>query len=309
MMNITNPYRYSRPKDGVECNLKQKYSLWSHYSVNLPSAVDARYLGNNRIIGEYFFPIGKEQAPLAILIHGMGNKSVIPCRMLARTLAKEGIASFILYLVFHTRRSPQPIREKYPHLSAEEWFESYQISVVDVLQVLDWAQSRPELKRDKISVTGISYGGFISSIAMSLDERIRAGVLIVTGGNSDKITKYSLLLRHQYHIDEDEFFQNQKDYSQYLAEVKEKGFENVIAAKSSYLTDPVTFSHLMKKRPLMMVNARWDEMIPKEATMDLWESCQKPPILWFPATHATIWVWYPWIGKRISSFLKNVFEK
>jgi cephalosporin-C deacetylase-like acetyl esterase len=306
---MINPYLYSPLTRGVKCYLKQKTPLWSHYTIDMPSAIDALHLGNNRITGEYFFPTGKAQAPLAILVHGMGNRSVIPCRMMAGTLAKQGIASFILYLVFHDKRIPAAIKGKYPRLSAEEWFESYQISVVDIHQVLDWAQNRPEIISAKISVAGISYGGFVSSIAMALDERIKAGIFIVCGGNSDKIAKSSLLLRWQYHVKEEEYRRNQAAYSQYLAEVKEKGFQNVIAGRNSYLTDPITFTYMMKYRPVMMVNALWDEMIPKKATVDLWEFLRKPPISWFPATHATIWVWYPWIGRRISAFLKTVFEK
>jgi esterase/lipase len=308
-MNMMNPYLYFSPTDGVQCDLSRKTSLWSQYEVYIPSAIDAHYLGNNRITGDYYFPAGKDKAPLAILIHGMGNRSVIPCRMIARTLAKQGIASFILYLVFHKKRIPLSIKGKYPRLSPEEWFESYQISVVDIRQVLDWAQSRSEIIADEIAIAGISFGGFVSSIAMALDDRIKAGIFIVSGGNSDKITKHSFLLRRSFPTREDEFLQNQAAYFQYLSEVKEKGFENVIAGRSCYLTDPVTFTYLMVNRPLLMVNALWDEMIPKEATLALWESCQKPPISWFPATHATIWVWYPWIGKRISGFLKGVFEK
>jgi dienelactone hydrolase len=224
--------------------------------------------------------------------------------MIARTLAKKGIASFILYLIFHTYRVPDSIKGRYPRLTAEEWFENYQISVTDVRQVIDWAQTRPEIDRANIGVVGISLGSFVSGIAMGLDKRIKAGVLVESGGNSDKITRYSWLLRWQYKTDPAEFERNQAVYAQYLAEVQEKGFENVAAAKSSYFTDSMTFSPYLRNRPLMMINALMDEMIPRAATMDLWKSCGKPPIGWYPATHASIWVWYPLIGRRIEKFFK-----
>lgn len=206
---MINPYEYSPNSDGTKCELEEETTLYSHFSVNLPSAISGEYLGNNRIIGEYVFPKNREKAPLALLIHGMGNRSVVPCKMLSLTLAKQGIASFVLYLVFHSKRSPEAIKRKYPRLSAEEWFESYQISVTDIRQVLDWAESRSDIIADKISIAGISFGGIISAIAMGLDERIKAGVLIVSGGNSDKITRDSLLMRWQYHITKDEFRHNQ----------------------------------------------------------------------------------------------------
>lgn len=246
--------------------------------------------------------------PLAILIHGMGDRSVFPCRLMAHTLAKNGIACFVLYLVFHRTRAPEVIRKKYPRLSAEEWFESYQISVTDIQQVIDWSSSRSEILQDKIAVAGISFGGIISSIAMALDKRIQAGVFIVSGGNSEKITRYSFLLRSQYKHNAQEFRRDQECYAQYLDEVTERGFENVIAGKSSYLTDPVTFSGYMKNRPVLMINALWDEMIPRVATLDLWEAYGKPSISWYPATHASIWLWYPLMGPRILGFLQSAFK-
>jgi hypothetical protein len=30
----------------------------------------------------------------------------------------------------------------------------------------------------------------------------------------------------------------------------------------------MTFAHLLQQRPLLMINARWNEFIPKEATLD-----------------------------------------
>jgi cephalosporin-C deacetylase-like acetyl esterase len=305
---MINPYSYVRQDNGVNINLKEETRRWFHYRVDFPSAQSLKYLGNNRVVGEYIFPRNVEKAPLAILIHGMGERSVIPCRLIAHTLARHGIASFSLYLVFHQYRAPDSMKGKYPGLTAEEWFESYQLSVTDIRQVVDWAAGRKEIIQDQISVVGISFGGFISTIAMALDDRIKAGVFIVTGGNSDKITRQSLLLRFQYKQSRDDYLRNQDAYRLYLSEVSEKGFESVIAGKSSYLTDPLTFSKYVKNRPVIMINAFWDEMIPRGATLDLWKAYGKPPITWFPATHASIWLWYPLMGRKISAFHKSVFK-
>jgi cephalosporin-C deacetylase-like acetyl esterase len=305
---MINPYSYNRTNDGYNICLKEETSFWSLYSIDFPSARYLECLGTNRVIGEYYYPKGLKKAPLAILIHGMGDRSVVPCRMLAHTFAKKGIASFVLYLVFHKKRVPDSIKGKYPSLSAEEWFESYQLSVVDICQIIDWAAKREEIVQNKISIVGISFGGMISAIAMGLENRIKAGVFIVTGGNSDKITRHSFLLRHVYKQDPDEYQRNQESYNLYLTEVKEKGFEKATAAKNSYLTDPLTFAQNLRDRPILMVNALWDEMIPRVATKDLWKYCGEPSISWYPATHASIWMWYPLMGRRISSFLKSSLE-
>lgn len=302
---MINAYAYTKQNNGINSRIIEESTLGLRYSVSFPSAQTGGCLGNNPVKGEFLLPRGSEKKPLAILVHGMGNSSAAPCRRIARTLAQKGIATFILYLIFHKNRTHEIVQKKYPKLTAEEWFESYRISVTEVRQVVDWAGSRPEIQQDQVSVVGISYGSFVSSIAMALDSRIKAGIFIVSGGNSEKLTKHSLLLRWQYKLNKAEYLRNQEYYRQYLKEVAEKGFEKAASGKNGYFTDPMTFSVYLKNRPIMMLNAMWDEMIPKSATLDLWQSYGKPPIHWYPSTHASIWLWYPLMGSRIADFLKS----
>lgn len=305
MPSLDNPYKYTPSHDGFNLQLKQTTDKWLHYAVDFPSAHPGDFAGSKTVFGEYFCPQNASKVPLVILVHGMGDCSVAPCKLLARTLLKKGMACFILYLVFHESRMPSSIKERFPHMTTEEWFESYKISVTDIRQVADWASTRQELNAEKVSVVGISFGGFISAIAMGLDQRLKAGVFVVSAGNSEKMTHNSPILKRGYKHSEAEYHENQLAYGQYLAEVADKGFENVIPTKKSYLTDPMTFAGYLKKRPVMMVNAFWDEMVPRSATLDMWRACGKPRILWFPATHASIWMWYPIIGWKIASFLKS----
>jgi len=304
-----NPYSYTSDKPRYNLHLKEATSKWLHYNVDFPSAHPTRYEENNTVRGEYFQPRNVDSAPLAVLIHGWGDYSIIPCKLLARALASKGIACFVLYLVFHTTRMPEVVKNRLPVLTPEEWFEGYQVSVIDVRQVADWAGDRAEINQEQIAVIGISLGGFISTITMGIDKRIRAGVFVVTGGDSGKITRKSRRsdFRKHYNYNEVEYHQNQSQYARYLAEVAEKGFENVDPARKFFLTDPMTFASYLRKRPVLMVNALWDEAIPREAALDFWEACGKPAIAWFPATHASIWLWYPFISRKIGRFLTLTF--
>jgi len=306
-----NPYRYPSDEPRFNLELKQTTSGWSCYTVDFPSAHPTPYEESNTARGEYFLPRSAESAPLVILLHGMGDISVIPCRLLARTLAKRGIACFVLYLVFHSNRLPEALRERLPNdLTPEEWFEGYRASVINTRQVVDWAGTRPEINKEHIGVIGISLGGFISSIAMGIDNRIKAGVFLVTGGNSEKIVQKARLtaFRKRYKRTEAEYNDIQNAYAQYLGEAAEKGFENVTPARKSFLTDPMTFAPRLRQRPILMLNALWDEFIPKQTTLDLWEACERPAIVWFPATHVAIWLWYPVIKGKIARFLSATFD-
>jgi hypothetical protein len=205
---------------------------------------------------------------------------------------------------------PEVIRNRLPlFLTPEEWFEGYRASVIEIRQIIDWASSRPELAKEQVGVIGISLGGFVSTIAMGVDKRIKAGVFLVAGGNSEKITwntkSQSIMKGHG--CTETECHQIRSYYPQYLDEIAEKGFGNVTPAKECFLTDTLTFAPYLWERPILMLNALWDEAIPKEATLDFWEACNRPSIMWLPGTHVTFWLWYPLIERKITGFLSSTF--
>ncbi len=306
-----NPYSYASVEPRFSLHLKETTDNCLHYTVGFLSAYPAQRQEHRTVLGEYFQPRKADNAPLVILLHGMGDYSVFPCKLLARSLVKKGIACFILYLVVHSKRMPEIKGRRFPSLTPEEWFESYQISVIDVRQVIDWAGGRDEIDKEKIAVIGISFGGFISAIAMSIDERIKSGVFIVMGGNGEKIAQQSKVgtIRKEYRRTDAEYNHIQESYRQYLAEVDENGFENVTPARDSFLTDPMTFAYRLRRRSVLMINALWDEAIPREAALDFWETCGRPAIKWFPATHAAIWLWYPFINREIVGFLSSTFKR
>ena len=84
--------------------------------------------------------------------------------------------------------------------------------------------------------------------------------------------------------------------------------DNITPPYRSFLTDPLTYASLIRSRPLLMINALGDELIPREATLDLWKAAGKQAILWLPGTHITLWLWYPVIRHRIEAFLNSVFK-
>ena len=197
-----------------------------------------------------------------------------------------------------------------PRLSDDEWFEIYRTAVVEVRQVVDWAERRNEIDERRVAVLGVSFGGFISAITMGVDDRITAGVLVVSGGNSGTIVHRARAraVHKGYRGTEAEYQAVQKEYARYLAQVAENGFEGVTPTRRSFLNDPMTFAGYLRQRPVLMINARWDEFIPREAVLDFWEACGRPAITWLPATHTAIWLWYRLIRRRIGRFLASAFE-
>jgi hypothetical protein len=70
----------------------------------------------------------------------------------------------------------------------------------------------------------------------------------------------------------------------------------------------MTYARYLRDRPLLMINARRDAVIPRQATLDFWEASGRPPIAWLPGGHVSIWLWYPVICRKINRFLRSSFR-
>jgi dienelactone hydrolase len=300
-----NPYNYPDIEPSFDLELSQTTSSWLRYAVKFQVAKPTRYKENNVAYGDYYRLRKGSSRLLAILVHGWGDRSLIPCRMLARDLSRKGIASFVLYLVFHQRRMADVVKKRLPNLTPEEWFEGYRTSVIDIRQIIDWAGKNGDINKDHIAVIGISLGGMISAISMGVDKRIGAGVILVAGGNYQG---RAWLSRAEPGHSEVEYAQSESLYTHYLNEVTKRGLDNVHPPKKSYLTDPLTFASQLRERPLLMLNAKWDERIPKQSTLDLWNASGNPEIKWYPGTHSSIWLLYPLLLRRIINFLNSAFS-
>ena len=303
--HFSSPFAY--PADVPQFSISPEHGngRWLRSSVTFSSPLTTPYPGMNTASGEYYQPKTDVDAPLVILLHGWGDHSAIPCRWLARGLAGKGFGAFLLRLPTHTSRFPPELRERAHDLTMEEWLTMYRVGVSDLRRVTDWASAAGRGGRP-VAVIGLSLGGFMASIAMGIDERITAGVLLVTGGNSEKIMQMGRLARFRHLRQRDsEYRQGQKEYRQFRQEVMARGLDAVVPPKLSYLIDPLTYAHLLRNRPLLMVNARWDEFVPREAALDLWQECGRCAISWFASNHTGIWLYYPLILGGILRFLRQ----
>lgn len=306
-MPSINPYTYANIKPDFSLQLIKQNKYYRHFNVTFPVASLNYYHGGEIAKGEYFETVKNNGAPLAILVHGWGDHSVVPFRLMIPELLKKGFACFILYQPFHDSRFPEEMKPRLNHLTPDEWFTGYQMAVTDIRRIIDWASENNHSELRKVAVVGLSLGAFVSSIAMGIDPRINAGVFLVHGGNTGKITQLSRIshfrkgLRHPIK----EYEKSQRNYSEYLQEVVSKGFENVFPEQKSFLIDPLTYAHLLKGRPSLMINALWDEFIPEVASIDFWQACGQCKRIVLPATHASIWLWYPLITRKIDAFLSS----
>ena len=305
-----HPYDYTITALDFNARQVARTSSRVHYEVTIPAAIDTNYEKPTAIIGDFFMPNNKKQTPLTILIPGLGDQSAVPCLNMARNLVKQGISAFVLYPIFHSGRTPEIREGQSLPTTPGGWLEVFQFTVTDVRRVIDWAVSRDEVDEKMIGIIGASAGGMISAITMSIERRILAGIFITMGGNNEELSwgAENNAGRTMHSCSRDECRNAYSKYPRYLEEVTRKGFQNVTPAKECFLFDTLTFAACLRERPILMINALQDEMVPKRSVKDFWEACGKPQIVWLPNTHTGIFSSQHIINNEITSFLYSTFK-
>lgn len=153
---------------------------------------EVRYAGEpwqgrpTRVFGYYARPAtppgeAPRRLPAMVLVHGGGGTAFPEW---ARLWAARGYAALAMDL---GGRGPnrQPLSDGGPDQNDEWKFRRlkdgvrntwpYQ-SVAAVIRAVSLLRSVPEVDRDRIGITGISWGGYLTSLVMSLDDRLKVAI-------------------------------------------------------------------------------------------------------------------------------------
>lgn len=198
---------------------------------------------------------GDPPYPTVILMHGLGDsKTVDYVEAGNRLLFEAG------YAVLRLDISNHGDRRKYDYdfsLTDGYRFWSRDIiiqTVFDLRRAVDFMVQKPDLDQERIGYLGISLGGMIGTIFCGVDQRVKVPVIILAGGNLNLM------------FGSDAFSGQTRDF---LA-----------------LIDPINFVELIAPRPLLMINAENDDVIPPVTSKLLFRKAGDPKkIIWYPAKH------------------------
>ena len=130
-------------------------------------------------------------------------------------------------------------------------------TVFDLRRAVDFIHTREELDHDRIGYFGISLGGIIGTIFCSVEERIEVPVIVLAGGSLNLM------------FGKDALSGDTKDYLSII--------------------DPINYVAKISPRPLLMINAENDDVVPPITSKLLFKTAKDPKeIIWYPAKHHDI---------------------
>jgi BAAT / Acyl-CoA thioester hydrolase C terminal len=198
-----------------------------------------------------------------------------PTKKVAAYLAGHGMAS----LLFLSRSSFTGNSEKdFPTLAVQ--IHDY---VVEVRQSLDWLTRQPSIDSNRIGLLGMSLGAIVGTLVGGADPRIRSEVLLLGGGDLPGIifsTHERSFVKMRYRL-----MEKQRLSPQALKQEAEKILASV---------EPLSHARRLSPANILMINAYFDQVVPRTYTLALWERIGRPHLVFVPTGHYTaiLFLWY-----------------
>ncbi|HZT40667.1 MAG TPA: acetylxylan esterase [Chthonomonadaceae bacterium] len=197
--------------------------------------------------------------PAVLLVHGSGgSKDTSYIHWSSSALTAQGYATLSIDTQYHGARA-RPDRSGEIHMPdsftmRDAWVQT----VVDLRRAVDYLETRPDIHKDKIGYLGFSQGAMLGAVLGGVEARIHAFCLAVPGGGFvnivQHIDRYPVLKAHWP--------------VQATPEVMRR------VEEISNVTDPIYYIGRIPPRPLLIIVAKYDEIIPPEASEALVEAAR-----------------------------------
>lgn len=200
----------------------------------------------------------KEQVPIIILLHGLGDSKTVDYIEFGNDFfTKNGYAVLRIDIHNHGDRIEHEYEMDFTGKSKYWTRNIISQTVFDLRRAIDFIYTREDIDHQRIGFYGISLGGITGTIFCGVEDRVKVPVIVIAGGQLNLLFGTKALS------------QEAKDYTSII--------------------EPLNFIKQISPRPLLMINAENDEVVPPMMTKILYKSAKEPKnIIWYPTRHHDI---------------------
>lgn len=173
--------------------------------------------------------------------------------------------------------------------------------VIDIRRIVDWAETQPDIDRDRIGIVGFSLGAMVASVAVSNEPRLNAGILVM-GSTSphDSFTACGGAAGQMRKMVSKRFKWTRDQY------------RNAIKGPLSTV-DPARFPGRVDPRNILIIEAGKDTCLPASARQELWEVMGRPERIIYAYDHRATFYAMSFLGGRslqieAFKFLSNLWR-
>ncbi len=165
-------------------------------------------------------------------------------------------------------------------------------TVVDARKLGYWLRQRSEIDPERIGCIGASLGGMVAYLVDAADTDINTSVLVLTGGDLADI----LTVGDEKHL---------KEVREGLVKRKNVSADGLRAYVGERVLSLWDYTAGIDPSRVLMINARYDKVVPKKCAEEMWKRLGKPQVHWFPVGHISSVLFLPTIKKLSLEFLRQ----
>lgn len=221
--------------------------------------VTFRSVHNKKVTGLLTVPnVSEKPVPVIILLHGKGDRKTVDYIEYGnKMLYENGYAVLRIDISNHGDRFENEYDFDFNGDYRYWTRDILSQTVFDLRRAVDFISSRKELDHNKIGFFGISLGGITGTIFCGVEKRVQVPVIVLAGGQMNLMFGKQAL---------------SSDTKNYLS-----------------IIEPINFVEQISPRPLLMINAENDDIIPPLMSKLLYKKANQPKqIIWYPSKHHDI---------------------
>jgi dienelactone hydrolase len=243
---------------------------------------------DTQLLTYYEVPV-TNKSPVIVISTALGGSYWLEKRI-ARYYAGRGYPVVIVHRVGGKIDPKKETGASELNRSLEERIRQHQ-------RALDWIATQPTLDAEKIGVIGISKGAIDTTLLLSHDSRVKAGVLVLAGGNLPYILAYT----REPHLE--------KQRAAILENLKldQQAFREKLAQELEW--DPVKFADRIDARSVLMILAVCDTIVPFKTGLELRSAMGKPETYFLPTGHLTAFFLKSYIQRKALDFFERKFAE
>lgn len=266
--------------------------------LSFPSPVKSPWPANDTVYAHLVVKKGTKSAPAVLVLPVMAAPNVWIETRFTERFARDGFAVMWLEMPTQFRRRPdpsQPSGQVFLGRTTKSLARNYRQSILDARRALDVLSARPEADPERVALFGISLGALVGSMVYSLDARPVFAVFLLGGADFPSLLMTSAMTGPF---------------------ARKMGLTVEDVRKAWPGLDPGERRAQNAGKPVLLVNASWDAVIPKANALHLKDAFPDSRQVWVPGGHYSAIVhlaWLPgWASKKLQDALitgKNTIKR
>lgn len=251
-----------------------------------PSPVSSPWPANDTVYAHLVARRGLRGAPAVLVLPVMAAPNVWIETRFTERFARDGFCVMWLEMPTQFRRRPdpsQPSGQVFLGRTPRSLARNFRQSILDGRRALDVLSGRPEADPSSVAVFGISLGAIVGSMLYSLDARPSFGFFLLGGSDFP-----SLLLGS----------------SMTAPFARKLGVAERDVRRQWESMDLGARREANRGKGVLLVNARWDDVIPRSNAVKLKEAFPDAEQVWLPGGHYSAIVHLLWLPRWASGRLK-----